>query len=210
MALDPSTMMGISPPQGISNTQIGMPEQAGPPPPSQMPAGGQPPAPQAPPKKPPSMMPPHVAKMLAEAINAVKMEAAKNMVEFMGDPRGATNTKPTDLLRAWRKRNPDIDPLFEKIVNKQSDDEILNMMYPLRRPLIRYGRRTYTEQVEFAEYMNILDMDPRYASLDGDDEDDAEDDYEPPQSDFPSVGEEPTVEEDDDDILEPEDEETEE
>jgi hypothetical protein len=64
------------------------------------------------------------------------------------------------------------------------------MMYPGRRALIRFGRRTYTEQVEFADLWQELDQDPRYDDLDYAPDDDGEDDYIPPQSRFPSRGEE--------------------
>jgi hypothetical protein len=203
---------GIAPPQGLTNTQQGMPPQAGGPPMPIDPAaaaisamGGIPApagpdgmpidpamagmAPPPPPPKPPSMIPSDIARLLAEALNKTKLEAAKGLAGYLGDPRGSVNAREADLLRVWRKRNMEVDPLFEKLVNKKSDEEIMSMMYPGRRALIRYGRRTYTEQVAFADHMAKLDNDPRFKDLDTVDEDD-EDEYVPPQSDFPSTGEE--------------------
>lgn len=186
MAIDPAQLMGgVSGPQGVSNTQIDAPPQAGAP---VDPAMMAPPVQQAPPPKPPSLVPTDLAKLLAEAINNVKLEAADGLANYMGDARGTVNVKNADLLRTWRKRDPNVDPLFEKIINKLSDDEITHRMYPARRALIRFGRRTYTEQVEFAEKMAALDRDPRYADLD-DLNDDGEDDYIPPQARHPSRGE---------------------
>lgn len=194
MAIDPALMGGIAPPQGLTNTQIGAPPQAGGAPIDPAQAMQQVPQqiPQEAPPKPPSLLPTEVAKLLAEALNNTKMEAARGLVNYLGDARGTVHVKNIDLLKAWRKRNPDVDPLYEKFVLGKSDEEIFQAMYPARRALIRYGRRTYTEQVEFAEFMEKLDQDPRYANLDefvGNDED-ADDDYIPPQSKFPSKGEE--------------------
>lgn len=194
MAVDPSLLsMGIAPPQGINATQQGMPPQAGPdgiplpPDPTLLPGQAQ----VAPPKKPPTLIPSDVARLLAEAINATKMEAAKGLAGYLGDPRGTVNVKDRDLIRIWRKRNPNVDPLYEKLVNGLSDEEITYMMYPARRALIRYGRRTYTEQVEFAERMAILNADPRFDDLDEEiEEEEEEEQYIPPQADFPSKGEE--------------------
>jgi hypothetical protein len=148
-------------------------------------------------KKPPSLIPTAIARELAQALNLTKMVAAQGLAQHLGDPRGTVNAKDVDLLRAWRKRDPKVDPLFEKIINKKTDEEILTMMYPLRRALIRYGRRTYTEQVEFAERMNQLNQDPRYSVLNDDYE--ADDEYEAPEAKFPSRGEEkiPSLNEDD-------------
>jgi hypothetical protein len=201
MVVDPSTMTGMSPPQSpVGNQPPGaQPILVGPPPPSQgapmdpsmdPSMGGMTPQGAPPKKKPPSLLPTDLARQLAEAINMTKLAAAEGLAQRMGDPRGTVNAKDADLLRAWRKRDPSIDPLYEKIVNKKSDEDIMNMMYPLRRALIRYGRRTYTEQVEFAEKMARLDADPRFANLDNNDE---EDNYEPPHAKFPSRGEEEPV-----------------
>lgn len=192
---DPAMGAGVSPPQGLTNTQQGMPEQAGMAPPvdPMMAAmGGIPMAPPAAPaKKPPSMIPTDIARLLAEALNATKMEAARGLTSYLGDPRGNVNVRDADLVRIWRKRNPEIDPLFEKFVNKKSDEEIMYAMYPARRALIRYGRRTYKEQVEFAEKMARLNNDPRFDNLDEEVEDiEEEDTYMPPQAEFPSNGEE--------------------
>lgn len=188
MAIDPAMLAGgVSGPQGISNTQTMAPPQAGGAPvdPSMM--MQQPP--QAPPPKPPSLIPSDVARLLAEAINNAKQEAAHGLTQYLGDARGTVHVKDADLVRAWRKRNPDIDPLYEKLMLGKSDEEIMYSMYPARRALIRFGRRTYTEQVEFAEHMQRLDQDPRFDSLDQLD-DDEDDSYIPPQSKFPSKGEE--------------------
>lgn len=198
MGIDPTQNPGVSQAQGVSNTQVGMPPQAGPPPPSEgvpmdpmAEATGIPMAPPPPPPKPPSMIPTDIARLLAEALNATKMEAAQGLTEYLGDPRGNVNVKDADLVRVWRKRNPEVDPLFEKFVNKKSDEEIMYAMYPARRALIRYGRRTYTEQVEFAEKMARLNVDPRFDNLDEEIEDiDDEDAYQPPQAKFPTTGEE--------------------
>lgn len=197
MTPDPAMGAGVSPPQGLTATQQGMPPQAGPPPPSTVPmdpmmAGmGMAPPPQPPPKKPPTMIPSDIGRLLAEAMNKTKIEAAKGLTEYLGDARGNVNARDADLVRVWRKRNPDIDPLYEKFINGKSDEEILYAMYPARRALLRYGRRTYTEQVEFAEKMQRLNNDPRFNDLDNVDEDEeGNDTYEPPQSKFPSNGEE--------------------
>jgi len=192
---DPAMGAGVSPPQGLTNTQQGMPEQAMPADPMMAAMGGVPMAPpQAPPKKPPSMIPTDIARLLAEALNATKMEAAKGLTSYLGDPRGNVNVKDADLVRVWRKRNPDIDPLYEKFVNKKTDEEIMYAMYPTRRALIRYGRRTYKEQVEFAEKMARLNNDPRFDNLDEEIEDEEEEDtYQPPQSAFPTNGEEDAI-----------------
>ena len=77
--------------------------------------------------------------------------------------------------------------------DKLSDEEIMYAMYPMRRALIRYGRRTYTEQVEFAEKMARLNLDPRFDDLDAEIDDEDEDTYIPPQSAFPSKGEEEDI-----------------
>jgi hypothetical protein len=203
--MDPAAMGGMNPPQSpVGNAPPGAQVPiAGPPPPSQAPVdpNAAPPqgmdpsvmgiaAPPQPPEKPPSLIPTAIAKQLAEALNVTKLAAAQGLAQHLGDPRGNVNAKDADMLRAWRKRNPDIDPLYEKIVNKKSDEDILMMMYPLRRALIRYGRRTYTEQVDFAEKMARLDKDPRFANLTNNDE---VDDYEPPHAKFPSRGEEEPV-----------------
>jgi hypothetical protein len=229
MAVDPTVMAGMNPPQSPVGPQPegSAPMLAGPPPPSQgMPIppglpGGIPMDPNAPvdpalmglaappqeEKKPPSLIPTAIARELAQALNLTKMAAAQGLAQHLGDPRGSVNAKDVDLLRAWRKRDPKVDPLFEKIINKKTDEEILTMMYPLRRALIRYGRRTYTEQVEFAERMNRLHLDPRYASLEDDYEDDEE--YEPPEAKFPSRGEEkiPSLEDEEEDERVPEEDE---
>ncbi len=141
-------MMGVSAPQGVSNTQLNAPAPVG----GAMPAdpmmaamGMAPPAPEPP--KPKSMIPTEIARLLAEAINSAKLQAAEGLTEYLVDPRGSVSVKDADLLRVCRKRNPEVDPLYEKFVNKLSDEEIMYAMYPLRRALIRYGRRTYTEQV---------------------------------------------------------------
>lgn len=213
MAIDPAMLAaGIAPAQGLSATQEGMPPQAGgaPPPPMDPAMMGMDPSMMAPPPKPPkppSMIPSDIARLLAEAINNAKMEAAKGLSGYLGDPRGTVNVKDRDLVRVWRKRNPDVDPLYEKIINKVSDEEIMYMMYPARRALIRFGRRTYTEQVEFAEKMARLNLDPRFDDLDKEvEEEDEEDLYIPPQSKFPSKGEE-FFEEERIASLEPDDEE---
>ena len=173
-------MMGATAPQDLSGQ---LPGQAEPMPAQEL-------APAAPAAKSPNMIPSDVAVLLASAMNNAKMEAAKGLVTAMGDPRGTVNTRYADLLKVWRKRDPNIDPLYEKFVNGQSDEDIMYAMYPARRALIRYGRRTYTEQVEFAEMMAKLDQDPKYDSLDELDEDSEEEDqYEPPTSKFPSTGE---------------------
>ncbi len=152
-------------------------------------AGLAPPPPKPP--KPPSMIPSDIARLLAEAINNAKMEAAQGLAGYLGDPLGSVHVKDRDLVRVWRKRDPNVDPLYEKLINKLSDEEITYMMYPARRALIRYGRRTYTEQVEFAEKMAKLNLDSRFDDLDNEvDEEDEEDLYIPPQSKFPSKGEE--------------------
>ena len=193
MAIDPTQIPGASAPQGLSNTQINMPAPAE----GMMPqdpiaaAMMQQQAPPPPQEKPHSLIPTDIARLLAEAINEAKMGAAKNLVDWVGDPRGTVHVKDADILRVWRKKNPEVDPLFEKFVNGQSDEEIMYMVYPLRRALIRYGRRTYKEQVEFAEKMAKLDLDPRFDYLDEEIEDDEDSDegYEPPTADFPSKGE---------------------
>ncbi len=221
---------GIAPPQGLSNTQQGMPVQAGSPQLPMDPAaaalgmvpgppagpggvpmapsmlGGAPVAPPAPPTppKPPSMIPTDIARLLADALNKTKLEAAKGLAGYLGDPRGSTNMRDADLVRLWRKRNMNIDPLYEKLVNGKSDEEIMAMMYPGRRALIRYGRRTYNEQVAFSDHMAKLDNDPRFDNLD--DVEDEENEYVPPQAEFPSRGEENYEE----DIRLPEEEEEEE
>lgn len=185
---------GVSAPQGLTATSQGMPANVPPMDPSQMPPGSMPPGmmmqpPQEAPPKPPSLLPSDVAKLLAEAVNNAKMEAASGLTSYLGDPRGNVSIKWADMLKTWRKRSKDVDPLYEKFVNRLSDDEITNMMYPARRALTRYGRRTYSEQVEFAEHMAELDADPRYKDLDNMGEDE-EHDYIPPQSRYPSRGEE--------------------
>lgn len=189
---DPLMNPGVSNAQGISNTQMNMPPQAGPamdPAMAAMMGGGMPMQPPAPQKKPPTLIPTDVSRLLAEALNKTKLEAAKGLAGYLGDPRGTVRTRERELLRVWRKRNPAVDPLYEKFVNKRSDEEIMQMMYPARRALIRYGRRTYTEQVEFAEYMAKLNVDPRFDDLDKV-PDDEEEDMIPPQAEFPSAGEE--------------------
>ena len=195
MVVDPNQMMGAAPGAALGATQLDMPPQAGPdglpmPPidPSMaglVPSGLPPP----PPPKPASMIPSDIARLLAEAINNAKMEAAKGLAGYLGDPRGSVNVKEREIIRVWRKRNPDVDPLYEKIINKVSDEEIMYMMYPARRALIRYGRRTYTEQVEFAEYMANLNVDPKFDDLDTE-VDEEEEIHIPPQAKFPSKGEE--------------------
>lgn len=186
--------MGISAPQGITNTQVNAPPPTGGAMPMDpmMAAMGMAPQ-QPPPEKPKSMIPTEIARLLAEAINSAKLQAAEGLTEYLGDPRGNVNVKDADLIRVWRKRNPDIDPLYEKFVNKLSDEEIMYAMYPMRRALIRYGRRTYTEQVEFAEKMARLNLDPRFDNLDDEIDDEEEDTYIPPQSAFPSKGEEEDI-----------------
>lgn len=178
----------MAPPQGLSNTQMNMPPQAGAPTDPMAAAMGMPQAPPPPPPKPPSMIPTDIARLLAEALNNTKMEAAKGLANYLGDPRGSVNAKDADLVRVWRKMNPNIDPLYEKLVNKKSDEEIMEAMYPGRRALIRFGRRTYNEQVAFAEHMAKLDADPRFDNLN--DVDDEDDPYIPPQANFPTKGEE--------------------
>lgn len=185
--------MGVSGPQGITATQPAAPidpaaqadAQA------QQAQMAQQQAPAAPAPKPPSMVPSDIAVLLAQSYNTAKLEAATHLATSMGHPRGSVNAHESDILRVWRKRNPDIDPLYEKFINKLSDEEIMYAMYPARRALIRYGRRTYTEQVVFAEHMNELDQDPRFADLDNIDVNEAGDEmYVPPQSKFPSRGQE--------------------
>lgn len=177
--------LGISGPQGLSNTQIGAPGTV--PDPNALPPGLVPmPEQVQQPKKPPSLIPNDVKYLLAEALNSAKMEAANNLTGYLGDPRGSVTYKNADLVRLWRKRDPNIDPLYEKFINGKTDEEIMEMMYPARRPLIRYSRRTYTEQVEFAEYMAKLNEDPKFDNLDNIEEDE---EYIPPQSKFPSQGE---------------------
>lgn len=200
MAIDPTMLPGVSQGQGLDNTQMNMPPQAGPQtPPSQgqpvdpnMPQPGVmlPASPPPPKEKPKSLIPTDIARLLAESLNSAKMEAAKNLVSWVGDPRGTVTVKDADLLRVWRKRNPSIDPLYEKFINGKSDEEIMYAMYPARRALMRYGRRTYTEQVEFAEKMSKLDQDPRFDFLDKEikDDDNPDEGYEPPKADFPSKG----------------------
>lgn len=185
--VDPQAMAGVSAPQGVSNTQPPGPQQPMQP---MDPAMAQQAPPAAPAAKPSGLIPSDLAQLLAQSINKAKMEAAKGLSERLGEPRGTVNAKIVDLLRVWRKRNPEIDPLYEKFINGKSDEEIMYSMYPARRALIRYGRRTYTEQVEFAEWMNKLDHDPKYAKLDQADDGDSENPYDPPQSKYPSRGEE--------------------
>lgn len=189
MAIDP-TQFGIVPPgSALGATQIDMPPQAVGPGMAPLPPGMA--MPQQPPQeKPHTLIPTDIARLLAEALNEAKLSAASNLVEWVGDPRGTVSVKDADLLRVWRKRNPAIDPLYEKFINKKSDEEIMYAMYPARRALIRYGRRTYTEQVEFAERMAKLDQDPRFDFLDKEVTDEEDDDgYEPPKAEFPSKGE---------------------
>lgn len=187
-------MLGVSAPQGVTNTQPPAPVPGGMalPVDPMMAAMGMAAPPQEQPKGK-SMIPTEIARLLAEAINSAKLQAAEGLTEYLGDPRGSVSVKDADLVRVWRKRNPDIDPLYEKFVNKLSDEEIMYAMYPMRRALIRYGRRTYTEQVEFAEKMARLNLDPRFDDLDAEIDDEDEDTYIPPQSAFPSKGEEEDI-----------------
>lgn len=193
MVLDPGQMGGIAPPQGLSNTQHMAPPQVPAAPPQQEMAPGQPitpemaamlgGAPPAPQKKAPSLIPYDLAKALAIRVNDHMEAVAGEAAVYLGDPQGTLHTGPEDMLRVWRACNKKVDVLFEKIVNKRNDDEILNMVYPLRMPYIRYTRRNYQEQVNFAEYMMELDQNPKYANILGYDLDVVDDS---PLSDFPS------------------------
>jgi hypothetical protein len=203
-------MAGMAPPQGVSNDQTGMPAPSGQPmPPSQMPpmdpsmmppgaAPGMPP--QQPKEKPPSMIPAPIADSLAKALNSAKLSAAQDMATRMGDPRGTAKAGNIDILKVWRKRNPTIDPLYEKLVNHKSDEDILDMMYPMRKTLVMFGNRTYQEQVDFAEKMAKMDNDPKYADLSAEID---EDEYEPPASPYPSQDYEKMIDNQEPDELAP-------
>lgn len=200
MSVNPNIPMGVAPPQGISNDQQmappqvgagappggppmgppGMPPQGAPVTPAQMPQ-----QPQQPADKPPTLLPTNLAMEFAKALNGAKLDAANTLAERIGPPRGTVNAQTTDVLKLWRKRDPTVDPLYEKLVNKKSDDDILQAMYPMRSALIKYGNRTYTDQVEFAEKMANIDADPKYADLNKEIDDDT---YEPPTSKYPSRG----------------------
>jgi hypothetical protein len=135
--------------------------------------------------KPPRLLPAAIADKIASALNNRKKQMADQLVDNFGPPRGFAKADVKQLLRAYRFRDPNVD-IDALRANNTSWDDIVDLAYPLRRTLILTGRPSWEDRVKFAEYLNALDKDPEYATLD----DGAR---ELPKAEFPSDIEEEAI-----------------
>ena len=192
MSLPPELMNGLAPAEVMPSGPLppGGPSMAGTMPVA-IPPGMMPPPP---PQRQPNILPARIGEAIARAMNQKKNTLAKALAENMGKARGLVNADDKTILSLWRKQNIYVDPVALHMSGVPAD-EILDRTYPFRRTLIKLGRVTLTEQVEFAEKMLKLDNDPRYADL----EDIITQDAELPEAEYPSedgMQPEPAPEED--------------
>lgn len=129
------------------------------PPPAQepMPPGGSPVMaadgmPSEPEKKPPLLLPPALARQMAQGYVDQARTMAGMIADQTGPPEEFERMKVADQVRAWNKRNPKMDPYALK-EEGLSPSEIRDKVYPLRRILLKMSGTRPTERARFAQRM---------------------------------------------------------
>lgn len=146
---------------------LGGPPAAPPPMPPGPPAlpGGEPPmapppvdpaalgmAPPEEPKKPPLLLPPRLARQLAQGYVDQARTMARQVADFTGPPDDFTRMPLKAQVQAWYKRDARQDPYALK-EQGLSDVEIRDKVYPLRRVLLKMAGPRPADRAAFARKM---------------------------------------------------------
>lgn len=103
-------------------------------------------------KKPPLLLPPKLARELAQGYVDQVRSMSSMISEQTGPPEEFERMKVKDQVRAWNKRNPTADPQALK-EQGLSPVEIRDKVYPLRRVMLKMVGPNPTERARFAERM---------------------------------------------------------
>lgn len=164
--IDPGQIAQPMPPP--SDPRMAMAPAMGAPPPLPAPPGAEPalpamgpvPGEAAPPeKKPPLLLPPKVARALAEGYVEQVRSMASMIADQVGPPDDFEKFKVKERVRAWYKRNPSMDPIALK-EQGLSPVEIRDKVYPLRRVLLKMVGPSPTARAKFAAQMKASTPEP--------------------------------------------------
>lgn len=115
-----------------------------------MPAGpGGPPQEQ---KKPPLILPPRLAKQMAQGYVDQVRAMSQQLADYAGHPDEYQRMSLKDQVSAWYRRDPRHDPLALKDQGL-SDAEVRDKVYPLRKILLKLAGPRPKDRVAFARRM---------------------------------------------------------
>lgn len=103
-------------------------------------------------KKPPLLLPPKLARELAEGYVEQVRSMAGMIAEQAGPPDDFQRFKLTEQVRAWNKRNPAVDPLALR-EQGLGPTEIRDKVYPLRRLMLKMVGPSPTDRAKYAARM---------------------------------------------------------
>jgi hypothetical protein len=157
--IDPAAMqqMQALPPEAQVPVAPPMPPGLGMPVPPMGPGAGPMGAPAEPQKKPPLLLPPRLAKQLAQGYVDAARQNAQLISDVTGPPDDFERFPLKEQVKAWHKRDIRQDP-YALREQGLSDVEIRDKVYPLRRILLKMVGPSPTDRAKFAARMRAERM----------------------------------------------------